>query len=157
MMACSPALREAVARILAMHPAFGDTYSYDLDVLLRYHLNHALAEQSFSRYAPAIGRAERMDRRNQYIVEALGSMVDKAVEDLRAKLCPEPLGVPSIVAALLDRSKGEPQGVLKAAMEFREHSKPLRDSLQRLAAKIWTTRQNLGSRSKWKLESSVGN
>jgi hypothetical protein len=135
MMASSPTLREAVMHILETQPNFDDRCSHDLNILLRYHLNHALAEQSFSRYAPAIGRAERMERRNQYIVQAISDIVDKVVDECRAKLAPEPLGVPSIVAALLQRSKGEPQGILGAAMEFRKHSKPLRDALQNLAAK----------------------
>jgi hypothetical protein len=147
MMASSAGLREAVARILAANPNFDDRLRYDLNILLRYHLNHALAEQVFSRYAPAIGRAERMDRRNQYIVQALSDMVDRTVRDLRgdkpdntikevqARLNPEPLGVPSFVVALLNRSKGEPRGVIEAAVAFRERSKPLRDALQKLASK----------------------
>ena len=135
MMACSPALREAVARILATHPTFGYHQRYDLNILLRYHLNEALGEQSFSRYTPAIGRAERLNRRAQFVFEALGSIVDKAANDLRAKLQPDPLGVPSLLAALLQRSKGEPSGVLKSAMEFRQRSGPLRNALAILASK----------------------
>lgn len=130
MLACSPALREAVARLFAMHMQWGDRYSYQLNVFLRYHLNHALAEQSFSIYAPAIARAELVTQRSQYVLEALENIVDKTVADLRG----EPLGVPSTLAALLQRSKGEPRAVLSEARALREKSKPLRDMLDTLIA-----------------------
>ena len=131
MLAASPALRAAVARLLAMYPNWGDRNSYALNVLLRYHLNDALGEQSFSNYAPAIARAELVSRRNQFVIEALGNTIDSAVFDLRG----EPLGVPSTLAALLQRAKGEPRAILKVAMEFRERSKPLRDMLEALTLK----------------------
>jgi hypothetical protein len=135
MMACSPPLRKAVTRILKTNPNFEDTRSYDLNVLLRYHLNDALAEQSFAKYAPAIGRAELVARRNQYILTSIGGLLDKTATELRSKLSSEPLGTPSMVVALLHRSKAEPQGVLTAALEFREHSKALRNTLEKLATK----------------------
>lgn len=131
MLACSPALREAVARILTMYPNWGDRNSYQLNVFLRYHLNDALGEQSFSKYAPAIARAELVSRRNQYVIEALGNTVDKTVAELRG----EPLGVPSTLAALLQRAKGEPRAILSVAREFRERSRPLRDILDTLTVK----------------------
>ncbi len=135
MMACSPHLRKAVTQILKVNPSFEDARCYDLNVLLRYHLNDALAEQSFAKYAPAIGRAELVARRNQYILTSIGGLLDNTAAELRSKLSSEPLGTPSMVVALLHRSKGEPQGVLTAALEFREHSKALRNTLERLAAK----------------------
>jgi hypothetical protein len=131
MLASSSALREAVARVMATHPNWSDTHSYQLNIFLRYHLNNALGDQNFSKYAPAIPRAELVNQRSQYIIEALGNTLDKTVADLRG----EPLGVPSTLAALLQRSKGEPRAVLKVAREFREHSKPLRDVLGTLSAK----------------------
>lgn len=131
MLACSPALREAVARIMVTYPNWSDTHSYQLNIFLRYHLNNALGDQYFSKYAPAIPRAELVSQRSQYIIETLGNTLDKTVADLRG----EPLGVPSILAALLQRSKGEPRAVLKVAREFRERSKPLRDALGTLAEK----------------------
>ena len=131
MLACSPALRKAVVRIMTMYPNWGERHSYQLNIFLRYHLNDALGEQFFSKYAPAVARAELVSRRNQYVIETLGNTVDETVAVLRG----EPLGVPSTLAALLQRSKGEPQAVLKVAREFREHSKPLRDSLEILSAK----------------------
>lgn len=131
MLACSPALREAVARIMATYPNWSDSHSYQLNIFLRYHLNNALGDQYFSRYAPAIPRAELVSQRSQYIIEVLGNTLDKTVADLRG----EPLGVPSTLAALLQRSKGEPRAVLKVAREFRERSKPVRDILGALAGK----------------------
>lgn len=43
--------------------------------------------------------------------------------------------MPSTLAAILQRSKGEPEAVIKVANEFRQHSKPLRDRLESLAEK----------------------
>lgn len=131
MLACSPELREAVRRLFAMNQKLGDWDVYQLNVFLRYHLNHALAEQTFSTYAPAIVRAELVNSRSQFIIESLGNMVDKTVNELQ----PKPLGVPSTLAALLQRSKGEPRAVLSEARAFREKSRPLRDMLDTLAAK----------------------
>jgi hypothetical protein len=112
MLACSPALREAIARLCAMD--LRDWHIYQLNVFLRYQLNHVLAEQYFSTYAPAIARADLVNRRSQYVIEALGNMLDKTVNDLRG----EPLGVPSTLAALLQRSKGEPRAILSEARAF---------------------------------------
>ena len=69
MMSCSPALREAVARILVNYPNDAARNSYLLDAYLRYYLNDELAEQSLpkSKYAPAIARAKLVSDRNQYI------------------------------------------------------------------------------------------
>jgi hypothetical protein len=131
MLACSHALREAVSRAVSLHPNWREMHSYQLNVFLRYHLNEALAEQSFSKYTPAVARAELIQRRSQYLIEALQDVVDETVEELRGK----PLGVPSTLAALLQRSRGEPQAILKVAREMREHSGALRDSLEVLATK----------------------
>jgi hypothetical protein len=131
MLVSSPALREAVARILDLYPNWDDRNSYHLNVFLRYHLNDALGDQSFSKYAPALARAELVSRRNQYVIDALGDTLDKAVADLRS----EPLGVPSTLAALLQRAKGEPRAILKVARELRERSRPLRDVLDTLTVK----------------------
>jgi hypothetical protein len=131
MLACSRGLREKVMRTLRMYPHWGSMHTYHLEVFLRYHLNEALGEQSFSNYAPAVARAELLHRRSQYLINALEGVVDKTIEDLLGK----PLGVPSTLAALLLRSKGEPQAILKVAGELRQHSRPLRDSLELLASK----------------------
>jgi hypothetical protein len=133
-MACSPSLRAAVANILTANPNFQPRHSYDLNVHLRYHLNDALAAQQYSTYAPSVGRAERLDRRNQYAIQMIESMADNVVKELRAKLAFSPLGVPSVTAALLERSKGEPRALIAAAMEFRARSEPLRNTLHDLAS-----------------------
>lgn len=131
MLACSPALREAVGQMIKVYPNWGDRHSYQLNVFLRYHLNDILGEQNFSKYAPAIGRARLINRRNHYVLESIGDTIDEIVTELRG----EHLGVPSTLAALLQRSKGEPKAVLEVAREFREHSKPLRDCLHLLYEK----------------------
>jgi hypothetical protein len=135
MMASSETLRESVARIRTKYPSLAVRERYDLNVLLRYHLNDALAELAHSKYAPAIGRAERVSQRNRFVANALNDVLDDTVEELRSKLGSGPLGVPSFTAALLQRSKGDPEGVITVAMEFRERSKPLRNALGDLAVK----------------------
>jgi hypothetical protein len=129
MMACSKALREAVRRTKSRHLGWSEAASYQLNIFLRYHLNDALADQAFSKYAPAVGRAELIERRNQYILNAMGDITDQVVTDLRGK----PLGIPSTLAALLQRSKGEPRAILAVAREIREYSGSMRQSLTKLA------------------------
>jgi len=129
MLACSPRLREAVAQMMYDHGHWTQSYSYQLNVFLRYHLNDALGEQSFSKYAPAVARGELIDRRHQYIIKALGKELDHIAAELRG----EPLGIPSTISAILERSKGEPEAVLKVSRDFREHSGPLRNALGALA------------------------
>jgi len=129
MLAVSGGLRESILNLQSRHPDWEDRHSYQLNVFLRYHLNEALGEQTYSSYAPAVARAELVRRRNQYILQALDRLVDEAVEELRGK----PLGVPSTLAAILHRSRGEPDGVIRIANEFRPKSRPLRDRLELLA------------------------
>ena len=131
MLACSADLREAVRRAIKVYPNWTDFHSYQLNIFLRYHLNDALGEQAFSTYAPAVARAELVQRRNDYVIKALQSVMEKAVESIRG----EPLGIPSTLAALLNRSKGEPEALLKVALEFRSRSGPLRDYLETFASK----------------------
>ena len=114
-----------------MCPNWSDRHSYQLNIFLRYHLNDILGEQNFSKYAPAIRRAELVNRRNNYVLECIGDTIDDIVTQLRG----ENLGVPSTLAALLQKSKGEPKAVLEVARDFREHSKSLRDHLQLLYEK----------------------
>jgi hypothetical protein len=129
MLASSPQLRSAVVDLIASYPDWEDPYSYQLNVFMRYHLNDALADQCFSKYAPAVRRAELIDRRHQYVLDALSSQLDDAVAELRG----EPLGIPSVLGALLQRSKGEPEAMIKVAREFREYSTALRNALEKLA------------------------
>lgn len=131
MLASSQPLREAVKRAVGFHTQWGDEQSYQLNIFLRYHLNAALAEQAFSKYAPAVARAELIQRDSQYLVEALQELVDHVAQELRGGS----LGVPSTLVALIQRSKGEPRALLKVAMEFRQHSGPLRRALGLLATK----------------------
>lgn len=129
MLATSEALRNAVRRTIRMYPDWTDAHSYQLSVFLRYHLNVALGEQSYARYAPAVARAELIQRETQYVLDCLQGVADRAALELRG----EPLGIPSTLAALLQRSAGEPQAVLRVAMELRQHSGPLRTVLGVLA------------------------
>ena len=131
MVSVSRRLRDEIRTMTSRHSHWEDTHSYQLNIFLRAHLNHALAEQVFARYTPAVARAELINTRNQYILDALGEELDDVTRELRA----EQLGVPSTVAALLQRSKGEPAAVIKVALEFRQHSSQLRESLEELSAK----------------------
>jgi len=134
MIATTQELRQAINKVVVSYPGWSDTQSYQLSVYLRYYLNECLGEQNFSKYAPSIARAGLISRSNQYILDALGKTVDDVVKELRG----ETLGIPSTLAALLQRSKGEPHAILEVAREFRELSKPLRDSLQELYNKFPT-------------------
>jgi hypothetical protein len=130
MLATSQALRDAVMHTIRMYPSWTDVNSYQLNIFIRYHLNAALAEQSRSTYAPAIARAELIQRQCQYLIHALERVADDIVEELRGG----PLGIPSTLAALVQKSRGEPEALLQVAMEFRQQSKPLRDALESLSA-----------------------
>src|ERR1044072_362440 len=134
MMAISPELRDSVAR-LRRTSTFGDRESYDLNIVLRYHLNESLADRSSSTYAPALGRAERVTRRSNYVIDVLSAVADNTANDLRKQVHLGPLGIPSVLAAILERSKGEPKRVFEVAMKFRQQAWELRQVLQELAAK----------------------
>ena len=99
MMTSSPHLRESVRRIMAKAAHWEDEQSFQLNVFLRCHLNEALADQSFSKYTPAVARGELIQRRNEYIVSALSKVVQNVAEELRE----EPLGIPSTLQALVQR------------------------------------------------------
>jgi len=127
MLAVSPELRAAIAKMMRQHPKWSHTHSYQLNVFLRYYLNDTLAGQALSTYAPAVGRAELVHRRNSYVRNELIRVVDTVVNEIRTS----PLGIPSVDAALIDRSKGEPTALLAEAIEMRSRSAELRSWLRR--------------------------
>lgn len=85
MLASSRNLQVEVGKMMAQHPHWKDRHSYQLNIFLRYHINDALGNQAFSKYAPAVARAELINRRNQYVIEALGDVVDQTVAELRGR------------------------------------------------------------------------
>lgn len=89
MLAVSPILREEIRKMIKECSYWDDVQSYQLNIFLRYYLNDALGEQSFAKYAPAVSRAELINRRSQYILDALGEELDEVVLSWRRK----PLGI----------------------------------------------------------------
>ena len=126
MLSISPELRSAVTALMHGYPNWTDTQSYQLNVFLRYHLNDALAQQSFGTYAPAVGRAESIEQHNSFLLTSLRDLVDTVVDEFRQA----PLAVPSLTTALLERSHGDPRGVLQEAIKLRVKAKHLRSWLR---------------------------
>jgi hypothetical protein len=127
MAAASVGLREVIRRLVKATPSWSPQDSYQLGVVLRYHLNEALAQATNSRYAPAVGRGRVVERRSAYALELLGDAVTRVAGELRGA----PLGISSTSSALLARSRGEPAAIVSEALELRQRSKPLRDALLR--------------------------
>lgn len=130
MLAASADLRSAVAEIMDHYPDWSPGHTFQIESMLRAYLNENLAEQLGSSYAPAIHRANVIYRQNQWIISKLGEEIDSVVKGLRG----EPLGIPSVIAALIDRSKGDPRGLLVEALELRRKSGQLRAALSKLQA-----------------------
>lgn len=92
---------------------------------LRYYLNQELAKLKMSMYAPAVARAEVFRENIVTISQRLGQLAEDAAKSLR----PTSIGTPSVSGALVERSKGSPNGIISEALYFREMAKPLRERI----------------------------
>jgi hypothetical protein len=128
MFATSAGLRRAVSTMVSAHAQWTDQHSYQLNVFLRYQLNDQLGACRSAIYAPAVGRAELIHKRHKFVTEALVGELDDVLTELRGT----PLGIPSVSAALVSRSKGEPKAILVESLEMRERARSIRQWLSHL-------------------------
>jgi hypothetical protein len=131
MLATSSDLRNAIVEIMDYYSDWSPGHTFQIESMLRAYLNENLAEQINASYAPAIHRANVIFHQNQWILDKLGNEIHPVVEELRG----EPLGIPSVIAALIDQSKGDPRGLLAEALKLRRKSGELRAALSELQAK----------------------
>ena len=130
MFAASPELRDSVSK-LGYSKLDSRTFIYRLNAFLRYYLNDALAEKMSIYYVPAVARSRYVRRQNNFLIKKLSNKMDDAVSQLRG----EPLNVPSVQSVLINRAKGKPEGIIRAALELREEATELRKWLYDLAQK----------------------
>jgi hypothetical protein len=129
MLASSTELRRALADLIVQWPGWSAADSWHVEAFLRSKLNERLSGLSDATYAPAVSRAQLLARQRIAAFRQLESEVDLVASELRA----EPLGLPSIYSALLERSKGRPRGIIDAALELRLKATPVRGVLESFA------------------------
>lgn len=100
-----------------------------LEAHIRMYLNYALARQQGALCAPAVARARTIRNHRQNVV----GMVLGRLDETLASLGRGSLGFPSVVSALLKRSKGDPQGLMYETLVLRDLAAPFRDWAARLA------------------------
>ncbi|HEX8443944.1 MAG TPA: hypothetical protein VF631_09890 [Allosphingosinicella sp.] len=128
MLSGSAELRSAVAALIGDSSEWSSGHTFQVESMLRTYLNENLARQVGANYAPAPHRADVTFRQNQWILERINTSLDAIVGELR----PDPLGIPSVQAALIRRSKGDPKGLVQEALSMRRRTKRLRRSLAKL-------------------------
>lgn len=92
---------------------------------LRYYMNDSLARNEMALHAPAVARAELLRVSNTAITSAISSIVVDAAE----KFKPKSLGLPSLSDVLVQKSKGDPIGVIAEAIKYRAMAVDLRKYL----------------------------
>lgn len=130
MLATSADLRTTVVELMNSYGEWSPGHTFQVESMLRAYLNENLAEQAGDTYAPAVHRADVIFHQNQWILDKLSEEIDPVVEELRG----EPLGIPSVIAALIDQSKGDPRGLLSEALKLRRKTGQLRSALSQLQA-----------------------
>jgi hypothetical protein len=125
MLLSSPPLRRAVSALMDEHADWSAGHTFQVESMLRAYLNEQLAAQTRANYAPAAHRADVIARENRWIIDQISDALDPIVNERRR----EPLGIPSIIEALIRKSKGEPSAVITEALEMRRKSESLRAAL----------------------------
>jgi hypothetical protein len=128
MLSGSAPLRRVVSAIIDREQAWSHGHTFQVESMLRAYLNEQLAQQIHASYAPAAHRADVVARQNDWVVNQLSNALDPIVEKLRGA----PLGVPSVYEALIRKSRGDPRGVVGAAIEMRATAADLRSALRAL-------------------------
>jgi hypothetical protein len=132
----SSTLRRSLRRLHSESPNWSGAHSAQLDAFLRYARNDAHARRRHSSYVPAVGRAILVRDRNRLIIENVVAQISKQVDEITEQIRGTPIALPALAAALVERSLGEPEGVIKNALELREKAAPLRKWLRSAWAKI---------------------
>ena len=110
--------------------------SYQMNVYLRFYLNEALGRHFQSTYAPAVARAELVERSQRSALAAIERQASLITDDIRDQFGLGVLSVPSTWAYLLSKSRGDPEGVLIEASQLRSKTAALRATLETLERSI---------------------
>jgi hypothetical protein len=100
----------------------------NLNGFLRYYYTDALSRLENAKYAPSIGRATFFRKQHEILIDRISKNVDKAV----SRYLNRTVTVPSLYSALIEKSHGAPEGIIPAALLFREKATELRKSLSHL-------------------------
>jgi hypothetical protein len=126
----SAKLRDSIRRVHAEHNKWSGVHSSQLDAFLRYSRNDMHAHHRKATYVPAVNRAILVRDRNRFLTENVVAQISKQVDEIVGQLRGTPIAMPALAAALVQRSFGEPEGVIKYALELREKAYPLRKLLR---------------------------
>ncbi len=136
LLSCNPALLELVRRRVLACKAWTDANTLNLISDVRYRLNENIAQvadatEGSVSYAPAVARAQRQRKQLQTLIAKLSDIVAQEVKDELV----EPLSLPTMVKALVIRSKGEPAAVVEEAVRLRDMAAPVRRRLAKIRPK----------------------
>lgn len=124
--ASSGLLRCRIRELIEHFSSWTDLNSYQLNAYLRCELNQALADRYGAEYTPAVPRAQLVNRQCHHVLNSLDDVADSVVSELRGSS----IGVPSVIAFLVSRCKGDPLGVIEEALRLRQQTEALRALLQ---------------------------
>lgn len=128
MIAISPQLRNRLRTLQSKKGSLGLRSAYSMNIAMRFNLNRCLADDYESTYMASVGRSNLVARRSDLVLSRVLTDVDDVVSSLRDK----ELGVPSVYAYLLDKSKGDPEGLVVEALVLREKTTEVRTVLGEL-------------------------
>lgn len=132
MLGISSPLRNAVAMTISQCPKWGSSDSYQLESFLRSILNNQLAKQVGQTYVPAASRAEQLARESHVLCE----QVEQGLKGMAGRWRPKLPSLPRLSLTLVRRAKGDPAGIISAALEMREKTQWLRSHLGHRLAEI---------------------
>jgi len=109
----SALLRQALRKIYAETATWTGIHAVQLDAFLRNARNHVQARRLGASYVPGVVRAELVRDRNRQIVDNVAAQISREVDDIASELRGTPLPLPALAAAMVERSLGEPDGIIK--------------------------------------------
>ena len=133
MLAVSPELRYHVSEFIKKFGDWTPAHDYLLNSFMRIYLNDALGDLKNAKYSPAIVRGRIIRRTNNLAFDRL----QKALGEIAQKLSGQTLGLSSIAAALLSKSRGDPVGLVSEAIVLRDKAERVRSFLSDLSHAIY--------------------
>jgi len=131
MFAASRKLRDAVRNLKDFDPQSA-AHVYRLNGFLRYYLNVALAG-TYRQYTPAVLRAQLVKQQEYRLVDRLSNQIDVITSIRRGSR----FRSPSLTTVLVSRSKGDPEALIREALELRTETNELRSWLSHRMKAKW--------------------
>jgi hypothetical protein len=122
-------------KIMSMKGKRGWTQNHtaELIVLSRIYLSGVFAKHHGAKYVPAVARAVRIRAYRNYVYKLFSEVIENsdAGKLKKLRLNRGNIGIPSVTYALINSSKGHPEGVIESALLFREKAYELRKWLSK--------------------------